>query len=170
MSDIARQERWSDLQVAVGTDVNQQAGDGSRPLHWLVQHGAPLAVFDWALARGASVNAIGRGGWTPTTLCVAQGTAVILQRLVEAGGDVSQRVVDGTHPVVHLITQNCGDVVPRLLAIESALGEDLLSSTEFEAGSLLEDVAMRNGHAGLAADLCLEVGDLPSSGCCSVFS
>ena len=76
------------------TSVNQRSLWGDTPLHIVCRWGDEEAV-KVLLHSGASVNAVGDGGWTPLFCALHSGSITILRALLHAGADPFIREEDG---------------------------------------------------------------------------
>jgi len=71
-------------------NVNAPQADGATALHWAVQAN-DLETADLLIRAGAKVSAANREGATPLMLASINGSAAMLERLIQAGADPTPR-------------------------------------------------------------------------------
>jgi len=73
--------------------VNAPQTDGSTALHWAINYD-DLAMADLLIGAGANVSASNRTGVTPMRLAAINGSAEMLERLLDAGADPNAPLSD----------------------------------------------------------------------------
>ncbi len=73
--------------------VNAPQVDGSTALHWAVNHD-DIDMADLLIGAGAEVSASNRTGVTPLRLASINGSAVMIERLLDAGADPNATLSD----------------------------------------------------------------------------
>lgn len=100
--------------VDKGADVNAQAGlYHSAPLHWACKNGN-LEMTAFLLDRGAQVNAVNSGGWTPL-IAASSKDADIVRLLLAKGAHVDQRDGYGYTSLMYAAKNGNVEVIQVLL-------------------------------------------------------
>jgi ankyrin repeat protein len=141
-------DRLSTLTASEPALVGAYSPDGFTPLHFAAFFGRESAV-ELLLARGADVNARGRGWMTGTPLhsAVSQSEASIGERLLRAGADPNLKQAAGWTPL-HAAAQN-GDLVSVALLLEA--GADPHATTD--DGRTASDLARQSPEPATSTKL-----------------
>jgi ankyrin repeat protein len=102
--------------LAQKADVNGAQGDGSTALHWAAFHD-DLELVKTLLTAGAKFDAVTReGAITPLFMACTNGSAVVIEALLNAGADVNSTKANGTTPLMTAAAAGGVDAVNVLLA------------------------------------------------------
>ena len=140
-------------------DVNAAQGDGMTALHWAAfQDDVEMAKL--LIAAEANVKAkIRIGGTTPLALASKNGSAEMIETLVDAGADVHALTSNGTTHLMSAALSGSAAAVSALLdhgafvnARESTNGQTALMFAAWEnRPEVIRVLAERGGHVGLAS-------------------
>src|SRR5438067_9132391 len=99
-----------------GADVNTALGDGMTALHYAAsRHDVELARM--LLYAGANVKATTRiGAYTPLLLAAKNGSAAVVEPLLNAGADVDAATSNGTTPLMFAAASGNRAAVETLIA------------------------------------------------------
>jgi ankyrin repeat protein len=88
--DAAKTGSRADVEAALaqGYDVNETSPDGATALHWAVNRDDP-GLAEALIAAGANPDAANRAGATPLRLAAINGSAPLIELLLNAGVDVN---------------------------------------------------------------------------------
>jgi ankyrin repeat protein len=104
-------------------------------------------------AAGADASAKNPFGETSVRLCAADGTADLLQVLIESGGNVNEPRHNGETPLMALVLWNTGDIAALLDVLLARADLDLDATCE---GKTAEQWAEETGYQDLAQAIAAE--------------
>jgi len=101
--------------LAQRADVDGSQGDGTTALHWAAFRD-DLEMAKILIQAGANVRATTReGGITPLIMACTNGSAPMIQLLLNAGADVNQAKTNGTTPLMTAAASGSAEAVKILL-------------------------------------------------------
>jgi ankyrin repeat protein len=142
-----------------GADVNAAHGDGMTALHWAASHG-DVELAQMLIYAGANHRATTRiNGYTPLFYASREGTAGVVDALLEAGADAKARSSAGTTPLMLAAAAGSVDTVRRLLdagadinAQEDARGQTpLMFAAAYNRVAAIELLARRGANVALTS-------------------
>jgi ankyrin repeat protein len=97
-----------DVLLAARADVHAWSDNAlhNQPLHAAMAGRAGLRILTALLAKGADVNAVEHGGYTPLHLAAGRGDLVLLNTLLARGARAEARTDDGK--TAEAIARECG--------------------------------------------------------------
>ncbi len=105
-----------------GVDVNAAEGDGMTALHWAAFRDDP-DIAEILLYAGANVGARTRvNAITPLILAARNGSASMVEMMLDAGADANAAMTTGTTPLMSAATSGNADAVEILLDHEADIG------------------------------------------------
>jgi ankyrin repeat protein len=123
------------------SNVNEAQVDGMTALHWAAKHD-DLEIADRLLRAGADFGVINRMGVRPIQLATVNGSAAMIERLLEAGEDPNA-VLTPTFENVLMLTAHTGNAEAVQLLIDH--GADVNSTQARDFTALM--FAAAEGHA-----------------------
>jgi ankyrin repeat protein len=147
-----------EVKIAVasrGIPVNERHSTwGWTALHWAVRC-KRFELVVALLAAGASPNVTDDHSLTSVWWAAYDGTADILQLLIDGGGGGSVNELNGygITPLIALAGNNCGDAAARLQVLLACSELDLDATYD---GKTAEECAMDSGHSQLAVAIAEE--------------
>ncbi len=166
--------------IDLGADVNKINQQGGTALMYAAQYGHTDAAR-LLIKSGARVNTQGGKFWSALMIAVLKGRLPMVDLLLQNGADVNANDMLGASPLLRAVEREFTDVTQRLLAeaslninaadrngmtplhMAAAVGNEKLATVLLAHGALATlkndngdtaaDLAARNGHAALAAQL-----------------
>ncbi len=145
--------------IAGGADVNAAQGDGMTALHWAAFHD-DLELARVLIDAKADVGPTTRiGHIRPLSMAATNGSAAMIDLLVEAGAVVNLATSTGATPLMAAATAGSVDAVRRLVdqgafvnARETANGQTALMFAAWEnRGDVIALLIDRGAHVGLTS-------------------
>ena len=171
LTDAARRGDKDALRglIASKADVNEPDGDGTTALHWAAYNDNG-DVAELLIRAGASVHAVTRNGaLTPLLVASANGSTVVVEKLLAAGAKSDVRSTDGATPLMLAAASGSADAVKLLVdngaelnATDTARGQTaLMFAAASNRTAVIRELLGRGADVAMTSQL-VNLSKLPS--------